>query len=273
MTSNNGEVYAAFLDLLGFKDLVSNNNHTKLERVYESFQLIIEQALAGGAVVPSVRDGREIVTPDLMQTKVHSLIISDSVLFWTDNASNRALVDILAVIWRLTSTSFFVGLPLRGAIALGHLTARFSQANAPTQVVTTTVFGEAFVRAYELQGQQEWAGAIVDPRCLARFDAIAQAATNGGASEIAKSDWLVKAGLLLPYKVPGKGTVSEEGKETTPEPSWVINWPRAAQSGVSAETVRKAFAMHGKRVDHAGVQAKIDHTLAFLAHASGRDRE
>jgi len=63
---------------------------------------------------------KQHATYDSSNIKVNSIIISDSVVIWTDDNSMKSFVDIIAVLRHLLNYSLKMGLPLRGSLVEGN---------------------------------------------------------------------------------------------------------------------------------------------------------
>jgi len=113
----------AFLDILGFKDLVNNNGHDKLIRVYQNLLLPIVQhsSTFGKYKVIKKEDGQSLAVADSSKAVISSLVISDSIVLWTPIASMKSFIDIAIVVRNLLVSGMYSGLPLRGAISIGPL--------------------------------------------------------------------------------------------------------------------------------------------------------
>src|ERR1051326_4827629 len=107
--------YVAFMDVLGFKDIVENSTHEKLERVYQNaFITNATYSLSNGKVTPFKTDQGEYVTPDLSNPLTSCLIVSDSVILWTESASMQSFVNIFSAVGKILVSGFYTGLPMRG---------------------------------------------------------------------------------------------------------------------------------------------------------------
>src|SRR5437016_1733681 len=108
--------FIAFLDILGFSELVERNDHTSLRKKYDLFLGVVQLDLAGGKFKTEQRDGETVVVGDLTHAKVHALLVSDTLLLWTDKLSMTAFLHIVIVARSLLVSGLFTGFPLRGAI-------------------------------------------------------------------------------------------------------------------------------------------------------------
>jgi hypothetical protein len=113
--------FVAFMDVLGFKDMVENCTHEKLERVYKNaFVTNTTYSLAKGKVVPVHTEAGDFVTPDLSNPLTSCLIVSDSVILWTNDASMLSFINIVSTVGKILASGIYTGRPMRGGIALGE---------------------------------------------------------------------------------------------------------------------------------------------------------
>src|SRR5207247_1936259 len=137
---------------------------------------------------------------DLSEAKVNLLVVSDTVLLWTDRASMMGFLNIVGVARALLVAGFYTGFPLRGAVSFGPLSSLQATHPAATSVSVNSLFGRALVDAYVLEQSQEWAGCVVDERCIDLYTSLAEA--NKNIPDLADLETLVAGGLLRRYDVP-----------------------------------------------------------------------
>jgi hypothetical protein len=250
------QVFLAFLDVLGFKDFVKNNDHGKVARVYDNlFSPNAELAASRGKFkVVSHPDGGQRAIADLGQAVVSSMVISDSIILWTKDGSMRSFIDIVAVTRSLLVLSIYAGLPLRGGIAMGALSFRSSASAAGLVQLQNTIVGAALVKAYSLESEQEWSGCAVDDECLDHCRRSYDGQPD--LSDLATIEYLIEKKLLVQYPIPFKNEIRKDAT--------AIDWPNANKTRLAERTCRESFEMHGKRADGPGVREKIENTIAFL---------
>jgi hypothetical protein len=252
--------FVAFLDVLGFKEMVENCTHDKLQRVYQNaFINNATYSLASGKIVPVETPDGSFVTPDLSNPLTSCLIVSDSVILWTQNASMQSFVNIVSAVGKILVSGFYTGLPMRGGIALGELSSMAHAAGPNGNVSIQTVFGKALTDAYKIESIQQWAGCAVSQACIDRYIQESEKHTDSVA-DLATIDYLESEKILLKYQVPTKSGNEE---------MWVVNWAKFNKDMPSQHTVRSAFEMHNKMVSDESTKKKVENTLAFLSHAGG----
>lgn len=248
------------MDVLGFKDIVENSTHEKLERVYQNaFITNATYSLSNGKVTPFKTDQGEYVTPDLSNPLTSCLIVSDSVILWTESASMQSFVNIFSAVGKILVSGFYTGLPMRGSIAIGDLSNLSFSPAAHGKVLIQSVFGKALTKAYMIESDQQWAGCAISQECIDQYDREASKYI-GTVENLATSDYILSQRILLRYPVPKKDGRTED--------MWVVNWPKFNRDLPTTKIVRDAFERHNKRAEDPAVQTKIKNTLAFLQHVS-----
>ncbi|NVM31671.1 MAG: hypothetical protein HWN65_22730 [Candidatus Helarchaeota archaeon] len=107
---NNESAYVAFLDIMGFSDLIERNSQEKLVEIYRT---ILNKVYS---FLPTLtdREERETVT-------VNSFIIQDSIILWIRGSGFPNLVLLLGTVQILLNFGFKEGLPIRGGISQGKI--------------------------------------------------------------------------------------------------------------------------------------------------------
>lgn len=251
-----GSVYVAFLDILGFKELVQNLPHETLHRIYSQlFVTNARLALANGKYAIAEHEGTRFAVPDLSEAKVACMVVSDSVLMYSRDGSARSFVDICFAVGNLLKMGFFTGLPMRGSISYG--TVSVFQEGSRQGFGVNGLVGLPLVNAYLAESAYEWAGCAISRECVTRFE------SSRSDSETTMED-LSNHGMIARYQAPLKDGGRSDGT------GWVVDWPRFNESGVTEDTVRRAFTAHGKdHLDHSS-RAKLRNTMAFLSFSNGR---
>ena len=87
--------YIAFLDILGFKDLIENNKLDDIIKLYEKFEptLLFSMALTNLEWRKNNLDTSEL--PGIDNMPLNSLMISDSILIWTDSDDGKEFLQLL----------------------------------------------------------------------------------------------------------------------------------------------------------------------------------
>lgn len=118
------ERFVAFLDIMGFKDLVARNNHAN----------ILSQLLA---------------LTDFISEKVgvtesfHFSMFSDSIIIYSDSTNFKDFETIIILTSSIINKSISIGLPIKGAIAKGVCTATTGE--------KLLYFGQPIIDAFKLE--------------------------------------------------------------------------------------------------------------------------
>lgn len=253
--------YVAFMDILGFKQLVERTTHENLHRLYSDiFIANAAMAVSNGAYKVVEEFSAKYAIPDLSKAKVSCMVVSDSVLLHTTDDSMTSFIDICSVVGKLMVSGIYTGLPMRGAISLGTLSV-FNQVAEGSEFGIHGLVGLPLVRAYEEESTYEWAGCVIEQQCINHYIEKSNQ-FRSKVPTLATMEQLLTAGILVEYAAPLKGE-----KEVD---RYAINWPRHNMSDISSETVRKSFSMHGKSVEPESVQRKISNTLRFLKYSQSK---
>lgn len=139
--------YVAMFDILGFKALV------RAKRLDEVVALLQRTRVAAAAHAGEFSGESSSYYGGEGETLVHTRLLSDTIVMWTNDSRKRCFRGIVWASGRLMAESFLSGIPLRGAISAGPLYVGDDG---------ELLVGEALVTAHELESDQAWAGAAVD---------------------------------------------------------------------------------------------------------------
>ncbi|HLV46678.1 MAG TPA: hypothetical protein VKY32_06515 [Flavobacterium sp.] len=239
--------YVAFLDILGFKDLVLNNEHGRLIALYEIvFADTVDVALANGKIIIKKEENKLLYTPDRSKILVNSIIVSDSVILWTDDCSVKSLIDILISTKYLLNHSFVMGFPLRGAMSKGEFSA-FTRNNMSCKNNSiNTYLGRALVEAYQLESQQNWSGFIIEEKDLVPEEVV----------DFNLLQCLINNNLICNYPIPFKEKM--EGNYFS------INWLDSNIFKKNTNDLKGCFEQYEKSSDNDKAQEIIRNTLDFI---------
>jgi len=242
---NINSCYIAFFDILGFKDLVNNNSHEYLKKLYfKDFDFSISASLSD--VNASINGP--------IEKAINSMTISDSIIFWTNNDSLESFFVIFRAASTLMITSLSMGLPLRGSITTGELSMSHGFYDYNNSSIKSSLIGKSLVNAYELEKQQNWSGCIIDDKCIKLYlEAIKKRKLSeedpNGISNLLKSDSIVKYNVKLKDKVCSK---------------YVINWSKGGIfNHYSVKELENEFSKHNKKIERDDVKKKIENTIDF----------
>lgn len=249
------KVFVAFLDVLGFRQLVESNTHEQLELVYsDAFLQGLALGLSNRHYVIRTLNGRKTISNDVTAVPVNSLIASDNIIVWSNDDSEQAFRDIISVVRGMMAHSCLNGVPLRGAIELGPLSWVQSKYGSKTDNIQQSVFGKGLCQAYELEKDQQWSGCVIGEKAIDHFKAVC----HGGLDD------MVRSRELFVYNVPLKPNHSQAGRS-----GYVVDWVNHPDVGITESLVRCAFGQHGKLRGLSNeacqsVNLKIENTLSFV---------
>lgn len=228
---NDGKVFTAFLDILGFKELVMNNTHSDLNEIFSN--------AISGTIDFIEKTSRETFDKFTMKESLFFLMVSDSIIIWTNDLSEISFLAIALATSQLTALCMSRGVPLRGGISTGDISVVRSGSSM-------NVFGNSIVNAYELENKQEWSGVIVSDSCI----------NLGHVSNSEELKTLLENRVIVTYEVPMKS-----GKI---RPYHVCNWTHMFhERDYSSDVIVSAFASHNKGTDNWGVKTKMNNTIDF----------
>ncbi len=182
------ERYIAFLDILGFSDMILN---TDLKEILKRFELILFLTPYAETLGEWTNLGERIYTEN---KKCSCFSFSDTFVLCSRDATPESLNAIIIATFILSRSLFAFGFPVRGAITKGE---------ADYIPNTNHLVGKAIIEAARLEKRQNWFGVIISPEVLPIGN---------------KKDglWESAAQILAEYPVPFK---NEENI-----PHIVINW-------------------------------------------------
>lgn len=260
--------YFAYLDILGFKDVVKNTTYDQLKEIVDGFTSKCKEGIKSSRTI-NTNTGSVLARIVL---RVHVRIVSDSIYIWTKGPmgeeSLKTFEDLLHCVNFLMAYGFERGMPLRGVVTYGELfsgTVPLND-NAPDDFTfeNDSLYGRALVEAYELESRMAWSGVILTPKAWAKVigDFEKQFSMYSGKSP---EDLFKKYPYLLWYDVPFKGGARR---------AIALNWnymPEIAKIkaeskiDLSAETIHRAFTRRCVDVN-ADVKQKLRETIRFYEY-------
>jgi hypothetical protein len=240
--------FVCFLDILGFKDLVTNNSPKDLTKLYK---ILLQESVDEGINYWKRKD----VANFKDKSEINSIVISDSIIIWTSDIGPTSFLKLVMTVQGILFKTMHQGIPLRGGISAGPLTILKSKNN-------TTVFGIGLVNAYTLESQQDWSGCVIDDECIKIFKKLLRPKKSKKKSKVKKFT-IKDLHFLLKYPAPMKsGKVIDR---------WVFDWTKLISPDkggftgvyIKPENVVDSFGFHEKNVDDWRVQTLIRNTIQF----------
>lgn len=252
------KTYVGIVDILGFKELAYCNDHNELIRIYGIFEESIKRSLT--LFNGTIEENEYHSNFDL--TKVNSLMISDSVILWTNDLKYHNFFNLLVAFRAILSEAMRCGIPMRGAIVSGPISIRKEIISKSADTIKLTCFGKSIVDGYLLSERQNWSGGIITKVCIDDYENAVndfKASQNKYSSEqidIALSlESLIRKLLLRKYLVPLKdGEIKEE---------YVVNWVNELDPKMTEYSIRKSFEKFNKKVNNWKVESLIRNTIDF----------
>lgn len=130
--------YVAYIDIMGFKDMVARNSHTY---IYEMMKRINDFK----NINEKIFNNKENI--DLVKTTTYS----DSIIVYSKDESFKSFETFTTVISGLTDDMFNEGIPHKGAFAFGMMTL---------DVKNSIFFGQPLIDAYLLQEELYFYGIV-----------------------------------------------------------------------------------------------------------------
>jgi hypothetical protein len=260
--------YVAFLDVLGFRQLVDNNTHSDLEQVYsEVLMNDLAIGLSNQQYVSYEENGQAVLTNDVTATPVNSIIVSDNIIAWSDDNSVDAFRNIVSVVRGMMAHSCLSGIPLRGAIDLGPVSWLQGRFASKTLNVQQSIFGKGLCRVVELEKLQQWSGCVVSEAAIDHFKVAHEKLRNGGPL-INGLDAMIRRKELCVYDVPFKTNNGQARRSMH-----VVDWVNHPEVRISTRSAADAFAGHQKlKGSESGIPSdilsKITNTVEFVRKVS-----
>lgn len=159
------DTYIAYFDILGFKEFVENNVKEYVDRNFQHIFRESQTAISGETFIQY--DIGKIV-PDLNKAEINCMHFSDSIIFWTIDASPESFKKIVDVCytfyWNCLKTSF----PVRGCLVFGDIEFRPFQIKGTggATYYNNSLYGKGLINAYLKAESQDWAGCFIDKSAI-----------------------------------------------------------------------------------------------------------
>ena len=218
----------AFLDILGFKGLVTTLSLHDLAARYERLT-----STARALALPQLPDSD---VPRLFPYNkdrpsiCSQYIFSDSIILVANADTDVGCLQLLVYVWRLEQLFIAAGMPLRGAVDYGDI---YSNTNSGI------VLGKALSAAHSTEGEQDWIGICINNSVIERYDDIFKAVEEQRS---------LLSDLFKMYPVPLKKSAVRE--------LYTVNW---RFNYIVEHGTRSLFSSN----PNASIQQKVANTLAY----------
>ena len=154
--------FVCFLDIMGFKDMVYNENHLVVKNKLIALSQIRQQIID---VTTDLNNGVEKY-PQYENCEIKPIAFSDSIVFFTNEDKPNDFLLLSYAVKSIVSRSIKLGIPIKGAISHGLLTANFEK---------SVFFCKPLINAYLLQEEIQYYGVVLDNHAEAFLNANKEA--------------------------------------------------------------------------------------------------
>lgn len=241
--------FIAFIDILGFKELIEKKSHAELIEIYNrGFALSNQISSSKNNYVEYEINGEFKSVPDISKSEINSFLFSDSIVYWTNNTTKHCFEQLLIVLKNTFQISLLNGLPLRAAISVGELSfTNYAPSNENNVFIQNCIVGKGLSETYVLESKQNWSGCLISDKCINFIE------------ENQMEDILEKyksTNDLIEYDVPMKDKNQK---------FLVLNWIYGF-SNMTEDKIKDLFAKHDKDITNSEVEMKINNTIKFYQH-------
>ncbi len=162
------DTFFMFFDIMGFKNFIMDNNAEHIEKHFNNFIHGIQTCVSGFNTSYSLAN---VPVPDLENSNINCLHVSDSVIFWTNSTTQEDLRKLIEVCHNFYTVSMQHYFPLRGCLVHGEINFN------PTTLVNRnkgsyfnfSAYGKAFIKSYQNSDKLGYAGCFIDESAIDYF--------------------------------------------------------------------------------------------------------
>ncbi len=246
----------AFLDILGFSDLVDNNSFDELGKIYEIFERGYKHGLTLNRYVRT-KDG---ITNDFSDCNIQAVQISDSMIVWTKKETIISYYNLIKTVRELLGHGMFSGLPLRACIHYGEFGHHINFHSK--EISTNTFYGKSITTSYKMCEKQSWSGGYITKEAIEAYNKIIDSLDDESLISRTKIESLEKRHFLKKFKVPFK---NEEASE-----EYCINWVNWQNPKKTLDGLIKTFAKFKKSTNSDREKEIIKNTVKFWSSCPER---
>jgi hypothetical protein len=163
------ESFISYFDILGFKEFIENSEEEIKHRLMNFLMRDSQSAISGNKYI---HKDEGTMVPDLSETNINCLHVSDSIIFWTNDLSEGSFIEMVKCCAFFLIRCLQITFPVRGCLVLGDIA--FSPFNIKNKKGTTfynsSLYGKGLVDAYLKAESQDWAGCFVDKGAINSVD-------------------------------------------------------------------------------------------------------
>jgi hypothetical protein len=244
------KTFISYFDILGYKNYVTSHSSEDVhDLLLNRILVLFESAVPHTENIPI---GPNTVVPDLKDSRISLLNISDTFIAWTKDDSVDSLNDILSFTQSFNQNMNRHGLPVRGVLVYDEFEMIRGHHRLESGVTfgVNAMHGIGLINAHEKTEAQKWAGAYVD-ESVERFLTSKGMNVHNTLNPFAKK-----------YFVPLKSGSTLE--------AYVFRLAYPGISSLGLEQIKDEITgmFHRPGVLVGNVQIKLDNTLGFVASCS-----
>ncbi|MBS1926256.1 MAG: hypothetical protein JST57_09650 [Bacteroidetes bacterium] len=240
------KVLFCYLDVLGFKNKLETKSEEQQSQILNSLFGCISFSIPQTLMFQADSNQGLI---DLESINTNSILISDSLIVWTNDCNCKSIIEFTYRIQRLIRNAFIAGFPLRGTIEYGSI--YHEERNIPTKTSYNhfnLIGGNALMNAYKSEQEFQWAGCIITQNCTKQILSIL---------DINDQSLIFKNKVLIKYDAPKKNGETEN--------LYVINWVDFILADYCRKNkITELFMQYCKPESLHLAKPKIDNTQKFL---------
>jgi hypothetical protein len=238
----------AFLDILGFSEIVKHNSFEELEEIYKVFN---RGYTSGVTRNKFIKKGSQFFK-DFNDSNIQAIQISDSIILWTKEDTIKSYYDLILIVHELLGNGIFSGLPLRACIDYGEFgnNINFHSNN----ISTNTFYGKAIITSHQQCESQSWSGGFITKRGVEAYSKMCSSLNDNHLRSLTDIKSLEQDHFLKKFIVPFRNEKSEE---------YCINWVRWQDPKITLDNLIKSFGKHNKPTSCVRVKEIIQNTIEF----------
>jgi hypothetical protein len=141
--------FICFLDIMGFKEMVSSQEHKEIKKKLSNLSLFRQSIQKVGKSLQT----EDSAYPEYRDCELKSVSFSDSIIFFTNEDKANDFLLLTYAIRTIFTGALKLGMPIKGAISYGILTANFKK---------SIFFGKPLINSYLLQEEIQYYGVVLD---------------------------------------------------------------------------------------------------------------
>jgi len=141
--SNTDKRFVAFLDILGFKDLVMRSTHADIYKLLSSISENTD-------LINQVQQHKDF-KQEFEDSEIYTVSFSDSIIIFSKNDSADSFEFFLFCVGRIFTSAIENGIPIKGSIAYGEISLDKSR---------QIYFGQPIIDAYLLEEDLNYYGIV-----------------------------------------------------------------------------------------------------------------